>query len=222
MFGRLLGYFGPLWLELKPSPERGDRFHLGAVVVNLTGRGDASRDMAWPGTGLETRLKIVERNLSTYAATTVLDEVAAGTAPAVALPLIPLMRGGDEPGIIERWKELAGREANPRRRADYGGLALVFAEAGDRRDVWKSALKEWNVIQSQQVLEWQEQARIEAGTEARAEMIYEVLRAHFGALPAELPERLRAIRDEAHWKRLAASAHRASSLEEFLRELPAG
>src|SRR5262249_16779098 len=52
MFGRLLGYFGPLWMELKPSDERGDRFHLGAIVVNLTGTGNASRTMAWPMTGM--------------------------------------------------------------------------------------------------------------------------------------------------------------------------
>src|SRR3954471_3454254 len=39
MFGRLLAYGGQVWLEKKPSEERGDRFQIGAVVVNLTGRG---------------------------------------------------------------------------------------------------------------------------------------------------------------------------------------
>jgi hypothetical protein len=53
MFGRLLGYLGPLWLEEKPSRERGDRFEIGAVVVNLTGLGNCSRLSSWPSAGVE-------------------------------------------------------------------------------------------------------------------------------------------------------------------------
>lgn len=64
MFGRLLGYLGSLWVELKPSAERGDRFQVGAVVVNLTGRGNTAQTMDWPEAGLLTRLGVVERNLA--------------------------------------------------------------------------------------------------------------------------------------------------------------
>ncbi len=148
MFGRLLGYFSPLWLELKPSDERGDRFQLGAIIVNLTGKGDASRLMDWPEAGMHTGLTIVERNLGEMRADEVMTGIAAGTAPAVALPLIPLMQGGGEPVNIAKWLELAGAEPDARRRGDYGGLALVLAEAGGCSDAWKGALKEWNVIQS--------------------------------------------------------------------------
>src|SRR5919202_5839464 len=56
MFGRLLVYLGRLWLERGPSPERGDRFELGAVVVNLTGAGRSSRRMDWPEAGLLTQV----------------------------------------------------------------------------------------------------------------------------------------------------------------------
>jgi hypothetical protein len=63
------------------------------------------------------------------------------------------MHGGAETGIIQRWIELASQEADSRRRGDFGGLALVSAEAAKRLPVWKEALKEWNVIESQQVLE---------------------------------------------------------------------
>ncbi|MHB1423308.1 MAG: hypothetical protein ACYC3I_08960 [Gemmataceae bacterium] len=63
------------------------------------------------------------------------------------------MHGGAEAGIIQRWIELASQEPDSRRRGDYGGVTLVFAEAAKRLPVWKEALKEWNVIESQQVLE---------------------------------------------------------------------
>ncbi len=38
MFGRMLGYMALLWMEEKPTNKRGDRFELGAVVVNLRGK----------------------------------------------------------------------------------------------------------------------------------------------------------------------------------------
>ena len=158
MFGRFLGYFGPLWIELKPSDERGDRFNLGAIIVNLTGNGKASQSMDWPEAGLHTGLMIVERNLSERRADVTLASIGAGTAPSVVLPLIPLMQGGGESANIANWLELAGAEPDAHRRGDYGGLALVFADAAGCWDVWKEALKEWNVIQSKQVNEWQAQA----------------------------------------------------------------
>ena len=68
MFGRLLGYLSGIWLARKPDPEPGSRFRLGAVVVNLTGTGDASRDMRWPDAGLATQLRVAERNLASESA----------------------------------------------------------------------------------------------------------------------------------------------------------
>ena len=64
MFGRLLGYLSDIWTHLRPDPERGSRFEVGAAVVNLTGTGRASRRMEWPAAGLLTHLGVVERNLA--------------------------------------------------------------------------------------------------------------------------------------------------------------
>ncbi len=64
MFGRLLGYLGSLWIEEKPSNERGDRFEIGAVVVNLTGFGTGSRTSSWLSAVMESRLLVQERNLA--------------------------------------------------------------------------------------------------------------------------------------------------------------
>src|SRR5262249_17534195 len=74
-------------------------------------------------------------------------------------PLIPLMRGGGEIGTIEEWKRCAAAEPEGPRRSDYAGLALVFAELAGVGGVRRAALEGWNVLQSQQVQEWQNMAR---------------------------------------------------------------
>ena len=158
MFGRFLIYLGQLWLELRPDEERGSRYQVGGIVVNLTGQGNSSRDMALGATGLRTTLGIIDVNLAGKDAQTVLDGIAAGTIGRALLPWIPLMRGGGEAGIIERWKELALQEPSERRRGEYGGWHGI-CRGGWPQPAWKDALKEWNVKVSQQVLEWQAEAR---------------------------------------------------------------
>jgi hypothetical protein len=71
--------------------------------------------------------------------------------------------------MIERWKRVAAAEPDDRLRSDYGALALVFAEAAGRHEVWAEALKGWNVKQSQQVLQWQADARQEGEKAGRIE-----------------------------------------------------
>ena len=223
MFGRLLGYLTPLWLEMKPNEERGDRFQLGAIIVNLTGRGEASRTMDWPEIGARTELRVVECNLADKQAETVLAEVALGTAPMVVLPLIPLMQGGSESATIEKWIALASAESDGRRRSDYGGLALVFAEAAGCWHVWKEALKEWNVIQSKQVAEWQEQARKQGRNEGRtqgaAEMLLRYLRSKYGELPETVVQSVQAIGKPEDLDVLLVRATQSANLDEWRASL---
>jgi hypothetical protein len=155
-------------------------------------------------TGIRTSLEVAERNLCDEDAASVLEAIAEGKATRCLFPSIPLMRGGEEEGIIQRWIELASQEPDARRRGDYGGLALVFAEAAKRLTVWKEALKEWNVIESQQVLEWinmgraEGEAKGEAKGEARGEIkgvihsLLDVLATRFP--PGASPELTAAIR----------------------------
>ncbi len=171
LFGRFLVYLGQLWLEVRPTCAGGERFSVGAVVVNLTGHGRTSHEMRLRQTGLVTHLGVIERNLAEEDAAATLAAIASGTLHPCILLWIPLLHGGDEAAIIESWRELAGQEPDQRRRGDYGGLTLVFAEAAGCLDVWKEALKEWNMIESQQVLEWmaQGEAKGRAEGEARGE-----------------------------------------------------
>jgi len=135
-------------------------------------------------------------------------------------------QGGGQPAIIERWKELAQAEPEARRRADYAGLALVFAELADCRPAWQQALEGWNVEQSLQVLEWQAEAekrglargKAEAKAEAKVEALLRVLHKRFpAAASGDLEQVIRATSDLDqldHWLDAAASA---STLAQFRR-----
>jgi len=212
LFGRLLVYLGQLWLEKRPTDAGGERFAVGAALVNLTGRSRTSRDMSLRRTGVRTNLVVVERNLCDEDGAALLDAIAGGNVPRALLPWLPLMRQGDESAIIQRWIALASQETDSRRRGDYGGLALVFAEAAKRLPIWKEALKEWNVIESQQVLEWM--AMGEAKGEINA--LLQVLAARFppGA-PADLESAIRASADRQRLRDYLVAAAKADSLDAF-------
>jgi hypothetical protein len=135
MFGRLLEYLGRLWRSERPTQERGDRFWLGAAVVNLTGFGSASLDCEWSEAGPRVLLRVSERNVGQESAEQTLADIANGLRSPVILTFIPLMEGGTEPGIIEEWKRLALIEPESRRRSDLGALAIVLAEASGRKEI---------------------------------------------------------------------------------------
>jgi hypothetical protein len=188
-----------------PAPGR-ERFAVGAVVVNLRGRGSSSRDMVLPDTAVRTFLGVEERNLVDEDASAVLAGIADGTLARSLLPWIPLMQGGGEAAIIQQWVEQARQEPDSRRRSDYGGLALVFAEAAGCRKDWKEALKGWNMVESEQVLEWISEGR----AEGQAEALLRVLARRFPPGPAvEMVAAIRAMKDLGRlgvWLDAAATA----------------
>jgi hypothetical protein len=128
----------------------------------------------------------------------------------VVLAFIPLMQGGGQDAIIGQWIALASAETDSGRRADFGGLALVFAEAAGCAAAWKKALEGWNVVQSQQVLEWQAQAG--------ARILLTVLESRFGSLPTELTAAIRGTVDGEVLNRWAVLAGSAPSLDQFRQD----
>ena len=124
------------------------------------------------------------------------------------------MQGGAEAAIIELWKQLAQAEPDARRRADYAGLALVFAELTDCRPLWKQALEGWNVEQSLQVLEWQAEAEkrglARGQAEAKVADLLHVLTKRFPrAVPADVERSIRETSDLEqlnHWLDAALDA----------------
>jgi hypothetical protein len=218
MFGRLLIYLGHLWLEKRPTDQRGERFHVGAVVINLTGRGRAARQMVHPRLSLRTHLGVIDCNLCDAGAAATLEGIAAGQVARCVLPWIPLFSGGAELAIITRWKELAAAEPESRLRSLYAALALVFAEATDCRAVWQRELTGWNVKQPQIVLDWINEGEVMG----RAASLLRVLRKRFTVVPPELEARLLALTDAARLDALLDAAVTVASLEEFGSVLDAG
>jgi hypothetical protein len=90
-------------------------------------------------------------------------------------------------------------------------LALVFAEAAGCCEAWKQALTEWNMIQSQQVLEWQAETRVQTLTEA----VLAMLEAKFGGVPPELASAIRSTTDLSRLKAWLIQAGKAASLDQF-------
>jgi hypothetical protein len=218
LFGRLLVYLGQLWHEKRPTDGRGEHFAVGAVVVNLTGRGHTSRDMQLRQTGVRTMLGVAECDLAHMDAATTLDGIAAATIAPCVLSWIPLMQNGAEAAIIQQWLELARREPEAKRRSDYGGLALVFAEAADRRHAWEKALEGWNVTDSQVIQEWIAQGEVMGEVKGQATALLRLLARRFPpGLPAEVAAVIRGATDVAQLQRWFDLAVDADSLETFRR-----
>jgi hypothetical protein len=94
MPGRLMLAGGLLWLTVKPTQLPGDRYELVGIVLNLTGKGDATRQCVL--STAEWTLRPIEVNLETLDAAEVMEQMAAGLIPLELLALIPLMqRGGN-------------------------------------------------------------------------------------------------------------------------------
>ena len=217
MFGRLLGYLSPIWLERRPTNAGKERFQLAALIVNLRGQGNTSRSVRHES-GSRVELKVVECNLATHNAAETLGKIATGQFARGVLPWIPLMQGADEAGIIQQWKTLAAQEPDSRSRSDYGGLALVFAEAAKRWPIWKEALKEWNMVESQQVLEWMAQGRSEGEVSGERNALLRILEKRYSPLPAELLTKLRQTQDLALLRSWFDVALGTTTLAEFRQQ----
>jgi len=216
MFGRLLMFLGTLSYEFQPDPERGSRYQLGAVVINLTGTArslPASARFVWPGqTPMGCGLTVCERHLAEERAEETLEAVASGRYDRTLLPWVPLMIGGSEPAVIARWVELAGQEADVRRRAEFGSDLLVFAEKSADPDAWKRALEGWAMVKSQ----WLEQNR----AEGQQDSLLALISARTGAeAPADVVQIVRACHDRTQlvtWTLAVADSKDATGIRKAL------
>ncbi len=133
------------------------------VVINLTGQVEESWGMAPPdcgGLGLSLKARVL--NLATEAAAATLGAVASGAVARCVLAWVPLMKGGGEPATVAEWRRLADEEPDVSRRAEFAGLALVFADLAKCANVWRKGLEGWNVQRSQIVMEWEARAELRA------------------------------------------------------------
>jgi hypothetical protein len=193
------------------------RYEVIGVLVVLTGAEQARTWQCRPDDleGAGGEFTVVLRTLATQGAEQTLARIKAGELSRCVLPWIVLMQGGGEAGNIVVWKDLASGETDARKRADYAGLALVFADLAGCRQVWENALEDWNMVESEVVKKWQEKARVEGRVEAMRANLGQVLEIRFQQpLPQEISDKLTAadLNTLQSWFDLAL---RAASLDEF-------
>jgi len=125
------------------------------------------------------------------------DQEAAGTLALIEsaelalciLPWVVLMRGGGEPQLIERWKQLAIREADVEKRAAYRDFALVFAELIPELVNWQRGLEGWEMRESQYLKSAEIRGEQKGELRGRRADMLRVLQSRLGT-PAPEPIRL--------------------------------
>ena len=193
MFGRLLEQLGKFWREHRPDALPGSRYQLVAAVVNLTGTLEslpASRQFTFPLRNCSLGLAAEERHLATESAATTLDAIASGETAKSILALIPLMTGGGEPGIIQRWLDIANTEPDHRKRDGLGHLALAMAELKPWFGEWQKALKEWNMRESTVIQGWIDRGIDRGRIQTLRDNLRTTLTVRFGTVSSEILRRI--------------------------------
>jgi hypothetical protein len=211
---RALEYMLRFRRERRPSSDPRLKYLVGGVVLNLTGPAQPDQ-LAMPLPGMaEFGLggRVVRLALREEDAATTLARVASGELTRCVLPWVSLMRGGGESAIIEEWKRLADLEPDQQVRLQYAADARVFAELPGVRVQWEQALEGWNVLESQQVLEWQ----AEAVVKTQQANVLRILEALCGsAAPADVASTIQASRDPEQLSRWFDAALKAKSYDQF-------
>ena len=100
---------------------------------------------------------------------------------------------------------------------------LVFAAAAKRWESWKNALKGWDMVESQQVLEWMAQGRTEGRREGEArgelrgkkDVLLLQLRERFGTLDNALINAISGTNDGELLNRCLSLILKVESLQAF-------
>ncbi len=88
---------------------------------------------------------------------------------------------------------------------------MLFAETAGCRPAWIEAPTEWNMIQSQTVLEWMRMGE----AKGKGETLLRVLHARFHAVPTDLESTIRAATDLAVLDRWIDAAATRATLADF-------
>ncbi len=155
---------------------------------------------------------VVLRTLAEESAAETLTAIGSRQLSPSILPWIPLMRDGGKASIIKKWQRLAQAEADRQLCFEYAGLALVLAELPGVWSEWKRALEGWNMRASQQVLEWQAEAKLE---QRRADLMHLLELRCKKPLPADLATTIRSMTNMAELARWFEAAATVSSYKAF-------
>jgi hypothetical protein len=182
----VLVYLGLLHEDLRFGPHDRDRFQMMAAVLNLTDT-PLSTAIDWvppvkhlalqpdeQAVGVKCRFWV--RNVREEGADLTLEQIAERKVALCILVWVPLMAGGDDPRVVQRWREVALLQDEPHLLADYVVLALVFAELAGRRAAWAAALKEFNVQDSQIAQQWEDKGIVKGTLVGKIQAFQEMLK----------------------------------------------
>ena len=126
------------------------------------------------------------------------------------------MHGADNPAIITEWQEVARTQPEPLLRAQYGALAVTFADLVDRASLWKRELEGWNMGESRVINEWRAEGRLAGERQA----LRRFLQGRFGSpLPVDMQALIDAQSDFEVLARWIDAAAMVSSLDEFCKTI---
>jgi hypothetical protein len=160
------------------------------ALVHLTGSKKGgplilSKSASHPGVLVQP----IEVWLADESAADTLALIESGELELCILPWVVLMRGGGDPELIERWKQLAGREPDAEKRASYRAFALVFAELIPEEVVWQRHLEGWEMRESQYLKSFEDRGEAKGEVKrARADLL-RILQSRLG-VPVPEPIRL--------------------------------
>lgn len=129
----------------------------------------------------------------------------AGEVASCLLAWVSLMDGGDAAENLAEWKRLA----------EYGGIALLFADLAGRRETWKPLLEDWNMPESQVVKEWIAMGEERGRRETLRSTLIHALKIRFGPLPTDLVTSIHSENDLDRLSRWFDAALTCPSLEQF-------
>jgi hypothetical protein len=177
-----------LAIEVRGVLEEGPPVY--GVLIRLTGSRKGgplrlSKSATHPGVLVQP----TEVWLATESAEQTLTRIESGELDLCILPWVVLMREGGSAALIERWKELVGREPDADKRAAYRDFALVFAELIPELVTWQRHLEGWEVRESQYLKSYEARGEHKGELKrARADLLAG-LRLRFGS-PVPEPIRL--------------------------------
>jgi hypothetical protein len=144
-------------------------------------------------------------------------DVAAGNFTPWLLGLVPLMRGGDDAGIMGPWRAAAERRlTDAHDRGDLRTLALAFATLARCRAEWDRGLRGWNM----QTSPFFDEIRAEGRVAGKQETILNLGRLKFGRAPTKKQQKaLEAVTDLGQLEALAARLLDVTSWADLLAGL---
>jgi hypothetical protein len=241
MVERLGEYTFRLRRELRSSRRR---FDVACLLLTLTGpRQTEALDTRQPELGdAGMSFRVAQVVLREQSAAAVLLRAQQGQLPRQVLPWIPLMQGGEERGIIRRWRGLAHQEPDARWRADYGALAKVFAQLAEQ-PLWAALLEDWDMKESSLINEWiaqgektgrargqeegrrqgqeegRQQGREEGQVQGRRDTLLRAVAKRFSTVPADVRQLIENETRIDELDRLLDAAVLAPSLEVFRQQV---